>query len=128
MKTSVDHKTFKKLLNLIDTIYNDYGLSPFHIKGDMGIDEKVLISASYRHGLLTKLNRGIYCLKAKPTHESVLLAYEKFRQENKLRTSHEIVSPNPVYQPYTLQQCIERLRELGYTGEIKPIIKDSIKF
>lgn len=129
-------KTLTRLSNTINHIYTKHGLMPFQVTEDMGIDFKIMVSHAYHHGLLKRVKMGVYQLTNIPTPAIIENVYKHYQQRsrerrlNKERQGKINVSEiqNNSTCKYTLQQCIDRLKELGYTGEIKPIIKDGIKF
>ena len=129
-------KTFTRLSNTINHIYTKHGLMPFQVTENMGIDFKIMVSHAFHHGLIQRVKMGVYQLTKIPTPSIIENVYIHYQQRSKdRRLSKERIGKINVSESqqntsckYTLQQCIDRLKELGYTGEIKPIIKDGIKF
>lgn len=131
-----ESKTLTRLSNTINHIYNTYGLLPFQVTENMGIDFKIMVSHAFHHGLIKRVKMGVYQLTNIPTQAVIESVYAHYQERSKQRRLlkektgkiNVSVFGNNDIPKYTLQQCIDRLKELGYTGEIKPIIKDGIKF
>lgn len=121
------NKTLLNVKSILDLIYNNHFLTEFSSKNFEKITQKVVISRATELGLCKKIAKSRYVLNRKPNDNDAYAIYLRMkeassiaRQKGKNQEStlcidfkHDVLLKNA-----TIQQIAERIKELGFEGEL----------